>query len=98
MFKLCIANRNLKELTLIDSKKTSKKRNGKAPVWQALSVTTVIGVEMAITVTAGFYIGRYIDSKLETAPLFLIICLLLGLAVGIIAVVKTLQMLFEEKA
>ena len=86
------------KISLKEPKKPKEKRVGMGAALRALSVTTVIGIEMAVAVTIGFYSGRYIDSKLDTDPLFLIICLLLGLAAGIIGVVKAIQMLFKEKA
>lgn len=79
--------------------KDPKKPNNssKRGALQALAVTTTIGTELAVSTTLGFYAGRYIDSKLDTAPIFLIICLLFGLGLGMMAIVKTLEALFKNQ-
>jgi len=76
----------------------NKPKNGRGQgALQALAVTTTIGTELGITTTLGFYIGRYLDNKFATAPLFLIICLLFGLGIGIMAIIHTLNSLFKDK-
>nr|WP_238480680.1 AtpZ/AtpI family protein [Desulforadius tongensis] len=64
---------------------------------QALAITTTIGMELAITSVLGFYGGRYIDHRLDTAPVFLIIGLLAGLAVGVMGIINTLNAFFKDK-
>lgn len=62
-----------------------------------MALTTTIGVELAVTTTAGFYAGRYLDGKFDTTPLFLIICLLVGLGIGVLGIVKTIDVFFKNK-
>lgn len=63
---------------------------------QALTVTTVIGTELGVTATLGFLIGRYLDNRLGTTPAFLIICLLMGMGMGIFGIVKTIETFFKD--
>lgn len=72
-------------------KRRSQNRNS---ALQAVAVTTVIGMEMAITVVLGFYAGRFADSRLGTEPWLLVTGVLLGVAAGTMGIVKTLQRFF----
>ena len=69
-------------------KEEQKKTN---PALMAIGVTVTIGTELAVTTLLGFYIGHALDEKFNTVPVFLIIGVLLGVAVGILGIVKTLQ-------
>ncbi len=60
-------------------------------VLQALALTTTIGIELAITVSLGYFGGQYLDQKMATGPWFMLAGVLTGLAVGIVGVYKTLQ-------
>jgi len=52
---------------------------------QILSLTSV-GIEMAVSVVIGLFVGQWLDRKAGTDPLFLIIFLLLGCAAAAKAV------------
>jgi ATP synthase protein I len=79
----------------IDDKE--KKRQAPNSALQALAVTTTIGVELSIAVVLGYYGGKYLDGRLGTEPWFLLAGVLLGLAVGVMGVYKTLQGFFERE-
>ncbi|MCL0062770.1 AtpZ/AtpI family protein [Peptococcaceae bacterium] len=66
-------------------------------VMHVISVAGIIGLELAVMTVIGFYVGKQIDERFNTSPLFLIICLLLGLAAGIFSVVKTIEKLLAKK-
>jgi F0F1-type ATP synthase assembly protein I len=74
-----------------------EKKQGSGGVFQAIALTTTIGMELAITVVLGYYGGHYLDAKLDTAPWFLLGGILLGLFVGTLGVYKTLQGFFERE-
>lgn len=74
-----------------------KKRQPPNSALQALAVTTTIGMEMAITVLLGYYGGKYLDGRFATGPLFLLAGVLVGLAVGVVGVYKTLMGFFERE-
>ncbi|MEG6617351.1 AtpZ/AtpI family protein [Peptococcaceae bacterium 1198_IL3148] len=71
-------------------------RNKGKGAFQALAITSTIGVELGITSTLGFYGGRYLDEMLGTTPVFLVICLLLGLGVGVMGIIKTINAFFKD--
>ncbi len=73
------------------------KEPGRFGAFQALALTTTIGMELAITVVLGYYGGKYLDAKFATGPWFLLIGVLVGLAVGVAGVLKTLQGFFERE-
>jgi len=74
-----------------------KKDQGRGAVLQAFALTTTIGVELAITVVLGYYGGQYLDRQFVTGPWLMLAGVLVGLAVGIVGVYKTLQGFFRER-
>lgn len=73
----------------------NKQKTGRG-AFQALAITSTIGVELGITSTLGFYSGRYLDDMLGTTPVFLVICLLLGLGIGVLGIIKTINAFFKD--
>lgn len=63
----------------------------------ALALTTTIGMEIAMTVTLGFFGGRWLDNKFDTQPWFLVAGILLGLGTGIVGIVQTLERFWKNK-
>lgn len=63
---------------------------------QAISITTIIGAEMAVTVTLGFYGGGLLDKQLGTGPWIMVAGILLGVAAGIWGIVNTLQRFWKD--
>jgi len=73
------------------------KKQGQMGVFQALALTTTIGIELAIAVVLGYYGGKYLDGRFATGPWFLLAGVLVGLAAGVAGVFKTLQGYFERE-
>lgn len=63
-------------------------RKEKNDISNALGLFTHIGVSMSICIIGCILIGRFIDTKLNTQPLFLIIFILLGVASAIFTMFK----------
>jgi len=80
-----------------EREKKRKKTKSLVAVMHVISVTSIIGFELAVMTVIGFYLGKQVDERFNTSPLFLIIFLLLGLTVGIISVIKTIKRLLAEK-
>ncbi|MFZ5597556.1 MAG: AtpZ/AtpI family protein [Bacillota bacterium] len=72
-----------------------EKKPKSAGVLQAVAVTGMIGAEMAITVTMGFYGGRVLDAQFNTGPWFMIAGILLGVAVGVWGIVNIVSRFFK---
>ncbi|SHE96963.1 AtpZ/AtpI family protein [Desulforamulus putei] len=64
---------------------------GKGDPLRALALASSISVEIAAATVAGFMGGRWLDSKLDTAPWFMLAGLLLGMAGGMWGVYHTLE-------
>lgn len=58
---------------------------------KAMAVTSMIGTEMAITVTAGYFIGKRLDNAFDTEPWIMIASLLLGVAAGIWGIINIVK-------
>jgi F0F1-type ATP synthase assembly protein I len=73
------------------------KKPGSGGFMQAMAITTVLSMEMAITVTLGFFGGRLLDKQFHTEPWVMVTGILLGVAVGIWGIISTLQRFWKEK-
>jgi hypothetical protein len=62
---------------------------------KAYALMTGILSQLVGSILIGIFGGKWIDGKLETFPLFLIIGLLLGLATGIYAMIRLVQQFFS---
>jgi ATP synthase protein I len=51
--------------------------------FHAIALTSAIVSQLAGSALIGIFIGRLIDQKLSTTPLFLIVFLMIGLASGV---------------
>ncbi|MFZ5652517.1 MAG: AtpZ/AtpI family protein [Bacillota bacterium] len=65
-------------------------------VFQAMAVTTAIGVEMAITVTLGYYGGKLLDAQFNTDPWLMITGILLGVAAGIWGIITIVKRFLDS--
>lgn len=59
--------------------------------FQAMALYTAVLGQLAGSSLIGIFLGRAIDNRLHTVPLFLIIGLLGGISAGVYAMVRTLQ-------
>lgn len=71
-------------------------QNKYTKVLQAMAMTTVIGTEMAITVTLGYYGGSLLDRQLDTGPWLMVAGILLGVAAGMWGIITTVKYFFEN--
>ncbi|MDN7241788.1 AtpZ/AtpI family protein [Planococcus sp. N028] len=65
-------------------------RPTKSPL-QAMALYSAILSQLVGSVLIGLFTGMWLDEKFGTAPLFLIIGLLTGLAIGVWAMLMTVQ-------
>ncbi|MGI5835249.1 MAG: AtpZ/AtpI family protein [Chloroflexota bacterium] len=59
--------------------------------WQALIVASQLGFVLAASVGIGLYAGWYLDSVLNTSPVFAIIGALAGMVAGILSCVQIVR-------
>ncbi|KAB2336508.1 AtpZ/AtpI family protein [Cytobacillus depressus] len=60
-----------------------------------MGLMSAILSQLVGSILIGVFSGRWLDSKMGTEPLFLIVGLMLGLTVGIIAMLKLIQHFFS---
>nr|WP_087960634.1 MULTISPECIES: AtpZ/AtpI family protein [Bacillus] len=59
--------------------------------YQAMALTSVVVSHLVGSLLIGVFGGKWIDSKLSTEPLFLIIGLLLGVVLGFFGIIRVLK-------
>ena len=70
------------------------KQNNRHP-FQAMALMSAILSQLVGSVLIGIFFGRWLDNQIGTAPLFLILGLLLGLAAGVYAMLRLVQHFFS---
>ena len=66
----------------------NKKSTG-AQIAQALSLLSQLSIMMLVSIFGCFFIGKFIDTKLNTRPIFMLIFLILGIGGAFMSVYKT---------
>ncbi len=56
-----------------------------------MALYSAVLAQLAGSVLVGIFLGRWLDEKIGLEPLFLIICLLAGLAIGVFGVILTIR-------
>ena len=62
---------------------------------KAMALMTAISSQIVGSVLIGTFAGKWLDGYVNTEPLFLVIGLLLGLAAGIFAMLRTVRQYYE---
>ena len=57
---------------------------------------STVGIEMGLSVVVGLLLGWALDRWLETSPLFLLVCLILGFAAGFRSLLRAVRRMREE--
>jgi len=65
--------------------------------FQAMALMSAIVSQLVGSILIGVFGGRWIDHKLDTEPIFLIVGLLLGLAAGVYAMLRLVRQYFSEE-
>ncbi|GIQ70848.1 hypothetical protein DUZ99_13530 [Xylanibacillus composti] len=63
--------------------------------WKTLGWTSLIGLEVAVCITAGYFGGAFLGSR-TGEPAWKIVGVLVGLAVGILSIVLLIKRYLEE--
>ena len=72
------------------------KRNHPESPWKYIGLIGSIGLELFFLIIAGAYVGRKLDERFHTEPLFLAFGLIGGMAMGIIGAVYTIRRLMKN--
>lgn len=63
---------------------------------QAFAVISTLGLQFAFAVVLGFYLGSWLDEKLASGQLFVIIGVLAGVFAGFLGAYKLIKPFLEE--
>jgi len=58
-------------------------------MYGSLGALSAVGIAFVLAIVFGFLIGFYLDKWLGTSPLFVIIFFFVGLAAGVVNVIRT---------
>ena len=75
----------------------NKKKSTGAQIAQALSLLSQLSIMMLTSIFGCFFIGKYIDNKLNTSPIFMLIFLVLGVGGAFMSVYKTVIVYTKRK-
>lgn len=73
------------------------KKNPYIEISKMLSLISQVGLMMLIPILGCGYIGKVIDEKFNTSPVFLLIFLILGIGGAFVGVYKTLIVYTKRK-
>ena len=62
---------------------TEEKKPSRDNLWRDVGVYSTLGINLAFTVGAGFYLGLRLDQRYHTAPRWVLAGFLIGLGVGL---------------
>jgi ATP synthase protein I len=74
-----------------EEKKKSFDEEDRASLMRSLAPFFTIGIQMALTVVVMFFVGRWLDGVLNTAPWLMIAGLLVGSAAGLYKFIQTVS-------
>jgi len=63
--------------------------------YKAMALMSAISAQLVGSILIGLFLGKWVDAKLGTLPLFLIIGLFLGLAAGIYSMLRLIKTFTE---
>lgn len=75
----------------------SNKKSTGAQIAQMLSLISQLGIMMVVSIFGCFFIGKFIDNKLNTSPIFTLIFLVLGIGGAFMSVYKTVIVYTKRK-
>lgn len=73
------------------------KKNMYMEIANTLSLLSQLGLIMLIPILGLSFLGKFIDNKLNTGPIFFLILLVLGIGGGFMGVYKTVKVFIKRK-
>lgn len=64
--------------------------------WKAAGLIGVIGIELSLYLLGGIWLGKKLDQYFDTAPIFLIVGMALGLLIGILSIVFLIKTYLKD--
>lgn len=71
---------------------------GSESPWKALSLVSIIGVNLAVSTLVGVWIGKKLDMYFDTVPWLMVGGLLLGLGIGFMSILPIIKRFLGDQA
>ncbi|ABW20099.1 AtpZ/AtpI family protein [Alkaliphilus oremlandii] len=65
-------------------------------IFKNLALVSQIGISMIIPIIFGVYVGKWMDEKLGTGPIFLFIFIIIGIASSFVSIFKLVESEFGQ--
>lgn len=59
--------------------------------WKALSIVSIIGIDLAVCTILGYWLGSRVDRWLGTEPVWLIAGVFAGLGAGVLSIIPMVK-------
>jgi ATP synthase protein I len=69
--------------------------NSNSP-WKALSLVSIIGLDLAVSTLISVWLGNKVDHYLGTSPWFVIIGIFIGITFGILMIIPIIKKFLGE--
>lgn len=71
---------------------------GSESPWKALSLVSIIGVNLAVSTLVGVWIGKKLDMYFDTVPWLMVGGLLIGLGIGFMSIFPIIKRFLGDQA
>jgi F0F1-type ATP synthase assembly protein I len=67
-------------------------------VWRAFALAGQFGVTLGVCVAGGVILGEKLDATLGTTPLFILVCIFAGIALGTVGGIQLIRLSLERRS
>jgi F0F1-type ATP synthase assembly protein I len=60
------------------------------------ALASTIGIVLVVSIAIGYFVGSYLDSRLNTSPWLMLVFTLMGIAAGFIEMLRILKIITED--
>jgi len=65
--------------------------NGPESPWKAVTLVSVIGMDIVLCVLLGVWLGRKLDAYFGTGPLLMVVGVFVGIAAGVLIIIPIIR-------
>lgn len=67
-------------------------------VWRAFALAGQFGVTLGICVAGGVILGEKLDATFHTAPIFILVCIFVGILLGTVSGIQLIRLSLERRS
>lgn len=75
----------------------SEKKGGKSRNFVEYTLLAMVGTQLVVSIFIGFAIGYWLDTKIGTKPLLMLVFGIFGIAAGFLNIYRTVKNRVEEE-